>query len=262
MERELVGETNSLVSIVVPLYNGEDFIKSTIYTVFKQTYRNWELVIVDDCSTDNSYKIVNDLARGDSRIRLFKQSSNQGAANARNRAVKESRGKYIAFLDSDDIWNKDKLEKQLNFMEKYNYPITCTYYGKINEDGKNLNHTMKSPQKISYNYLLTHGIGNSTVIYDQEYVGKTYIPNIRKRNDYLMWLKIIKKTEYIHCLPKELAFHRLRENSISSKKLGLVKYQWRIYRKYERLSVIKSLFIMMIIVTNSLITKISLYGRY
>lgn len=250
-----------LVSIIMPLYNASNYIGNTIKCIQAQTYCNWELIVVDDLSTDNSAELVSKFASQDSRIKLFKQNKNQGAAMARNRAVKESNGKFLAFLDSDDIWVPDKLTRQINFMKTNNQSFTCSYYGKIDEDGNNLHYTVKAKRIVTYNRLLLHNIGNSTVIYNKEVLGKTYIPNIRKRNDYLMWLTVIKKAQRIICIPEVLTFHRLRAESLSSKKMSLFKYHWLIYRKYEKLSLLKSISVLGIISFNSLRAKIFLFSR-
>ena len=232
-----------LVSIILPMYNSEKYIQETIRSVENQTYNNWELIIVDDHSSDNSVSIVEKIRINDDRIRLFCQSENLGTALARNRAIAESEGRFLAFLDSDDIWKANKLEKQLTFMHRDERPFTCTYYGKIDGSGKNLHHVVKSPKVLTYWGLLLYGVGNSTVIIDRNFFGKPSVPNIKKRNDYVLWLKIIKKSSTIYCLRQELSFHRLRQGSLSSHKVELLKYNWLVYRKYENLSLLSSLFI-------------------
>lgn len=251
-------DQTKLVSIIMPLYNGQDFLLDTIKSVQIQTYKNWELIIVDDKSTDNSVAIVIEEKAKDSRIRLYEQKVNQGAAIARNRAIKESNGSYLAFLDSDDIWKANKLSSQLGYMVSNGISFSCTYYGKINTVGDNIGLLIRAPRIMDYNKLLLHSPGNSTVIYNVEKLGKTYIPNIRKRNDYLMWLKVIKKAKTISCLEEELSFHRLRENSLSFNKSTLLKYHWKIYRDYEGLSYTRSIYILSIFIINSIKTKVEL----
>ncbi len=230
-----------LISIITPTYNCAKFIGVTIESVMKQTYENWEMIIVDDASTDNTEEIVR--RYDDKRIKYVKLEKNSGAAIARNKAMKLAQGKYMAFLDSDDIWKENKLEKQINFMEEHNYNITCTAYEKVDEEGKVLNKILKPKEKADYNrILLDCPVGNSTVIYNVEALGKFEVPNIRKGNDDALWLKMLKKEKYIYGLEEVLMQYRVRNNSISSNKLQLVKYYWYKYRKIEKLSILRSIF--------------------
>ncbi len=232
-----------LVSIIMPTYNCGKFIQETIESVIAQTYKNWELIIVDDCSKDNTKEIVEKLIKTDSRICYYKLEKNQGAAIARTKSMEMAKGKYMAFLDSDDLWKEDKLEKQLKFMEENNYNFTCTSYEQIDEDGKELDKVINPKQKADYNrILLDCPVGNSTVMYNVEKLGKFKVPNIRKRNDDALWLQILKKEKYIYGMNEVLMQYRIRQNSISSNKLDLVKYHWELYRKVEHLSVSRSIF--------------------
>lgn len=229
-----------LVSIIMPAYNIGNFISITIDSVIAQTYQNWELIIVDDCSTDNTADVIKFYMLKEPRIKYYKLEKNSGAAIARNRAVDLATGKYLAFLDSDDVWFPDKLSKQINFMKINNYNFTCTSYNKIDEEGNDLNHIIKARVKIDYETLLKKSVGNSTVIYNAEKLGKFKIPDIQKRNDYVMWLKVIKKAKYIYGMEETLSSHRIRTGSLSRKKTDLVGYHWEVYRKIENLSLIKS----------------------
>ena len=229
-----------LVSIIMPAYNSEDFIAEAIETVRKQTYENWELIIVDDQSSDITYQIIKDYSIEDTRIKQDQLEVNSGAASARNRAVELAKGTFIAFLDSDDLWRPNKLELQINFMIENDYAFTSTDYDKIDDEGKSLNHTVKSFPKLDYDGLLRECPGNSTVIYNAEKLGKYKIPQIKKRNDYLMWLQVIKKSKDLYGLQETLTSHRIREGSLSNNKITLVKYHWKIYRTIENLSVYKS----------------------
>lgn len=230
------------VSIIMPAYNCEKFIKKAVGSVQKQTYTDWELLIVNDCSSDGTVDIINSMSADDSRIKLFHNSKRSGAAATRNKAVKNATGKYIAFLDSDDVWTSDKLEKQIGFMEKNGYCFTCTSYDKIDEND-NKSGVVIPAVSVDYEGLLRRCPGNSTVIYNAEKLGKFSVPLIKKRNDYLMWMQVIKKAKKIHGLNEVLSSHRIVSNSISSKKMTLVKYHWIVYRKYEKLSVIKSAYL-------------------
>lgn len=232
---------DKLVSIIMPTYNCAKFIGKTIESVIAQTYENWELIIVDDCSKDNTEEVVSKYK--DNRIKYHKLENNSGAAVARTEAMKKARGSYMSFLDSDDLWKKDKLEKQLEFMNKNNYNFTCTEYEQIDEEGNKLNKVIKVKKRADYNrILLDCPVGNSTVMYNVEKLGKFEVPNIRKRNDDALWLQILKKEKYIYGMPDILMEYRIRSNSISSNKLSLVKYHWQLYREIEHLSVFRSVF--------------------
>lgn len=232
---------DKLVSIIMPTYNCAKFIGKTIESVIAQTYENWELIIVDDCSKDNTEEVVSKYK--DNRIKYHRLKNNSGAAVARTEAMKKARGSYMAFLDSDDLWKKDKLEKQLEFMNKNNYNFTCTEYEQIDEEGNKLNKVIKVKKRADYNrILLDCPVGNSTVMYNVEKLGKFEVPNIRKRNDDALWLQILKKEKYIYGMPDILMEYRIRSNSISCNKLSLVKYHWQLYRKIEHLSVFRSVF--------------------
>ena len=232
---------DKLVSIIMPTYNCAKFIGKTIESVIAQTYENWELIIVDDCSKDNTEEVVSKYK--DNRIKYHRLENNSGAAVARTEAMKKARGSYMSFLDSDDLWKKDKLEKQLEFMNKNNYNFTCTEYEQIDEEGNKLNKLIKVKKRADYNrILLDCPVGNSTVMYNVEKLGKFEVPNIRKRNDDALWLQILKEEKYIYGMPDILMEYRIRSNSISSNKLSLVKYHWQLYREIEHLSVFRSVF--------------------
>ena len=230
-----------LVSIIMPTYNCGSFIKKTIESVLNQTYKNWELIIVDDCSKDNTEEVVKKIK--DKRIKYYKLKQNSGAAVARTESMKKAKGYYMAFLDSDDLWYPEKLEKQIKFMEDNNYDFTCTAYEQIDEKDNLLEKIIKVKKKANYNrILLDCPVGNSTVMYNVDKLGKFEVPNIRKRNDDALWLQIIKKAKYIYGMDDILMKYRIRSNSISSNKLSLVKYHWQLYREIEHLSVIRSAF--------------------
>lgn len=233
-------KNEELVSIIMPAYNCEDFIGITLDSVINQTYENWEVIVVDDCSTDNTAEVVQEYRRKDNRIKYHKLEKNSGAAVARNKAVDLATGKYMAFLDSDDVWFPEKLTKQISFMEKNNYGFTCTSYSKIDEQGDNLNRTIVAQTRRDYDGVLKTCPGNSTVIYNAEKLGKFKIPDIKKRNDYVMWLQVIKKDKYLHGIAEPLGSHRIRTESISSNKKSLIGYHWKVYRDIENLSLLKS----------------------
>ncbi|EHK2400592.1 glycosyltransferase family 2 protein [Clostridium perfringens] len=219
-----------LVSIIMPSYNTAKYISETIESVQSQTYPFWELIIVDDCSTDNTDEVVKPYLLDD-RIRYLKNESNSGAAISRNRALREARGRWIAFLDSDDVWLAEKLERQLNFMIKNNYKFTYTDY-RIRLNGEWMPYINIGPKKITklklYNYCYFSTI---TVIYDREYVGLIQIADLKKNNDYAMWFQIIEKTP-CYRFPECLSYYYRHNNSISSgNKLRLIKHHYIMYRK-------------------------------
>ena len=233
---------NEKVSIIMPAYNCERFIAEAIQSVQAQTYTSWELIIVDDCSTDHTRTIIDQFAHKDKRIIFLKNEKNSGAAAARNKAIETASGRYMAFLDGDDVWMPTKLEKQLEFMISNNYVFTCTDYLKIDEQSKKLDEIVPALD-ANYHEMLKRCPGNSTVIYDSNTLGKFTVPEMRNREDYVMWLNVIKKAGTLHGIHELLSCHRIGMQSLSSNKFRLVKYHWIIYRNIERLSWIKSLYL-------------------
>lgn len=235
--------SEKLVSIITPTYNCAKFIARTLDSVQAQTYQNWEMIIVDDRSQDNTKEIVEGYMKNDPRIQYYLLDVNSGAAVARTTAMSLAKGAYMAFLDSDDIWMPDKLERQIKWMQENDYAFSCTAYEQIDEEDNFLGKTIKTLKKTDYNRLLLDcPVGNSTVMYDVEKMGKFEVPNIRKRNDDALWLQMLKKEKYIWGMPDVLMKYRIRQNSISSNKLKVIKYHWILYRDIEHLSVIRSAF--------------------
>ena len=232
-----------LVSIIMPNYNGEEYLRETIDSVIAQTYQNWELIFVDDCSTDNSVEIVK--SYNDSRIKVICNEANSGAAVSRNRAIEAAIGRWMAFLDSDDLWNPSKLMDQLAFMKDTECSFSFTHYFFDRDDG---NLTEFSPKKDVYDYktILKHCyIACPTVIYDVEALGKVYMPtDAIKREDFGCWLSILKRGVNAHCLHKALTTVKIHAGSVSYNKTSMIKYQWAVYRKVEKISVIKSMYYM------------------
>lgn len=229
---------DELVSIIMPTYNCGQFISDTIKSVQEQTYQNWELIIVDDCSCDNTQKIIKERFGNDSRIQYHCLSVNSGAAVARTMAMKLAKGSYMAFLDSDDLWIPQKLETQLKFMKRNHYNFTCTAYQKINESGDFIKKIVRCLPRTDYHRLLLDcPVGNSTVMYNVSSMGKFQVPDIRKRNDDALWLQMLKKEKYIYGYPRVMTYYRVRKHSLSRNKLSLVKYHWTLYRKIEHLSI-------------------------
>lgn len=231
-----------LVSIITPSYDSEKFISDTIQSVLNQTYKNWEMIIVDDCSPDNSNKVIEKYCKQDNRIKLIKLEKNSGPAIARNRGIKEAKGRYIAFLDSDDMWLPYKLETQVKFMQQNNVSLCYSSYFLIDENSKKIGNFIIPKEKVNYKDLLkTCIIGNLTAIYDCKKIGKVYMENVG-HEDYTLWLKILKKVDFAHGTKTPLAKYRLHTKSISKNKMKAAIWQWNIYRKIEKLSLIKSLY--------------------
>ena len=231
---------NDLVTIIMPSYNTAEFITDTINSVLNQTYTNWELLIVDDCSTDNTDEIVSSFK--DERIKYFKNDKNSGAAISRNKALREAKGKWIAFLDSDDLWFPEKLEKQIKFMETNNYYFSYTDYERIDEESKSLNIYCSGPNVVTrrkmYHYCYP---GCLTVMYDSKKIGLIQIKDIKKNNDYAMWLQICKKAN-CYLLNENLAKYRIRKKSISHDKLSKkLKSHYDLYHICDEKSVFVSL---------------------
>ena len=225
------------VSIIMPAYNCRDYIEDSIRSVLRQTYANWELIIVDDCSTDGTAELIQTYSGIDARIRPIYFSENRGTSVARNAAIELAEGKYLAFLDSDDLWEPDKLEKQLNFMKEHNAVFTCTSYRKIDENGQALNVVVKALPKADYWKCLYYGnsIGNSTAMLNVDLLGKVYCPDIKKRNDFALWLRVLKKGQKVIGIQEVLASYRVRKSSLSYNKFKLIKYQWQLYHGIEKL---------------------------
>ena len=235
-----------LISIITPMYNSNDFVGNTINSVLAQTYQNWELIIIDDASNDGSVKIAESFAVKDERIKLIKLDANKGPAAARNKGIKEASGRYIAFLDSDDLWYEEKLNKQLNFMKQNHYAFTYTGFEKINETGKVIGAIIPYKKEVCYYDLLkSNHIGCLTAMIDLEILGhKMYMPNIKKRQDHGLWLDVLKIIDNAYCLHEILGQYRIRKGSISINKIDNIKYQWELYRNIEKLNIVKSFYYM------------------
>lgn len=226
-----------LVSIITPSYNSSRFVTETIKSVQAQTYSNWELLITDDCSKDNSVEMIEAFVQSDARIKLFSLKTNVGAANARNNSLLHIKGKYIAFLDSDDLWLPDKLERQIAFMEEHGYTFTMTNYDIIDENGVPTNKTIRVPCRLTYcQYLRNTIIGCLTVIIDREKTGDFRMPVIRSSHDMALWLLIMRRGFNVYGLNETLSTYRLVSTSNTAKKWEAAKDVWRVYRHFEKLS--------------------------
>lgn len=228
-----------LVSIIVPTYNDEKYISETINSILSQTYKNFEIIVVDDCSTDKTVVILDSF--NDPRIRIFKNSSNMGTAYSRNLAIRESKGEYIAFLDGDDLWDVNKLEHQLDFMEKNGYVFSYTNFVTFSEE-HNKRYVISGPKKVTHkDFIRTAYVGCLTVMYKKSVCPDLQIPsNIRKRNDYALWLLLSKNCD-CYLLNENLSYYRLRSGGISRvKKSKLFKYHILVFKEGMHFSSFKA----------------------
>lgn len=232
---------NPSVSIITANYNSSNFIVDTIESVLNQTYVDWEWFIIDDCSTDDSVEIIKKYQ--DSRINLIALKENQGAAIARNYGIDNASGRYIAFIDSDDIWLPNALEERINFLKNNNEEAIYTSYKRVDE---NLTPCLKdfvAEDHVTYKRLLLNcPIFISTLIYDTKRIGKLYIPNVHRREDYAMILNLSKKIENIRAIQSPLVIYRIRQNSYSRNKWLMFKLQFLVYYNFLNLSLYKSLY--------------------
>jgi teichuronic acid biosynthesis glycosyltransferase TuaG len=226
-----------LVSIITPAYNCEKYIAECIDSVINQTYKNWEMIIVDDCSTDDTCAVVERFSSSDPRIRLIRRTENGGPARTRNTALKAANGRYIAFLDSDDLWLPKKLERQLAFMEIKGAALSYTQYRRFTEDSKQPGPLISVPSFFTYRQLLQNtGIACLTVIIDTKFTGPIEMPLVQ-HEDYALWLKILKRGIVAQGLMEDLARYRITETSVSGNKVKSAIWVWRIYRDIEKLSI-------------------------
>lgn len=236
---------NDLVSIIMPSYNCGKYVEQTILSVQAQTYQNWEIIFVDDCSIDDTIKLVSVLRGQDSRIKLIKNPVNSGAAVSRNTALREAKGRWIAFLDSDDLWEPTKLEKQVRFMEENGYAFSYTEYQEMDADGNLTGVTISGPKHVTkrgmYNFCWP---GCLTVMYDVTKIGLIQIEDIKKNNDYAMWLKVCKNAD-CYLLSEVLAtYRRGRTGSVSTHGITtMIGWHYKLWREAEKKSVIASLWL-------------------
>lgn len=239
------------VSIIMPTFNSEKYIEDAIASVTAQTYTDWELLIVDDASLDRTVEVAKRYADSDKRISVFRLNINGGPAQARNVGLQHASGEFVAFLDSDDLWMPEKLEKQLDYIDSIKTTdekclFCCTAYELINENGTSRNVVVRPPEIIGYWKALFLGnpIGNLTALYNRKKIGDIQVPLIRKRNDFALWLIILRQSYKCYGMQDVLAKHRVRKGSVSANKLALIKYQWELYRHVERQPLVVSFWAM------------------
>jgi teichuronic acid biosynthesis glycosyltransferase TuaG len=236
--------TYGFVSIIVPVFNAEKYIRATMDSVRNQTYKDWELLLVEDCGQDGCRRIINKYIEetGDDRIRLICQPENKGAARARNRGLSEAAGRYIAYVDADDLWEKDKLEKQLAFMKENDAAFCFTGYEFADEDGKGIGKIVRVPFKMEYKDALKNTtIFTSTVMFDTEKISrdKLEMPVI-KSEDTALWWKVLREGYTAFGLDENLVKYRRAGRTLSSNKLEAVRRIWNLYRKSEHMGIIRS----------------------
>ncbi|SDH54075.1 Glycosyl transferase family 2 [Chryseobacterium taeanense] len=231
-----------LVSIITPSYNSAEFIEETIHSVFSQTYTNWEWLITDDLSRDNTVEILQKYP--DLRIKLKVLKQNGGAGNARNKSLERAQGRYIAFLDSDDLWYPEYLETMINYMQENNAELVYCNYSRCDE------YTMQPVLKdfeadtiVTFSNLLkTCRLAPVSTMYDTQRVGKFFFPVKSKREDHVMWLNLLKEIPKGYPIQRTLAKYRMRENSVSRKKKNIIKDQYLVYKDFMGYSTVKSLY--------------------
>ena len=246
-----------LVSIITPVYNAERFLSDTIKSVQNQTYKNWEILLIDDCSKDNSAQIIKEFQKYDNRIKYIKLKKNSGASVSRNEGIRNAKGRFIAFVDSDDIWKPEKLEVQVKYMLENNLGFTFTSYRYMKENGELTNKIAKAPSKINYNGLLKNTIiGCSTVVIDREIVDYFEMPLVRRGQDTATWLQILRKEKYAYGIEQDLVNYRLVGESLSSNKIIALKRTWNTYRNVEKLGLLKSSYVFCFYVFNAIKKRI------
>lgn len=232
--------TQPLVSVIMPSYNSEGTIAESIKSVISQTYTNWEIIVVDDKSTDGTWTILKRFSEQYPNIHIFQNDMNRGAGASRNLAIEKAQGRFIAFLDSDDLWTEDKLSEQIAFMLNNNYALTYTHYSRFNSEEEIS--VVTAPDSTTYKKLLySNVIGCLTAVYDAQTLGKRYMPLIRKRQDMGLWLDILKDTPAAYCLKEPLAYYRVGVG-MSANKIKILSYQWRFYRDVAKLNFFRAIF--------------------
>ena len=236
-------ENQPLVSVIMPCYNMASFVSDSIKSVINQTYLHWELLIVDDASTDETVNIIESYAQTDSRIKFAIKKQNSGISDTRNQCIQMAKGLFLAFLDADDIWHPEKLEKQLSFMMAKNVGFTYSTDDWIDEDGKVLNKFINTIGNLDYKtYLRNTIIGCSTVMVNKTMTGDIVVPKFRTSEDTATWLNILKKGLLAYAIEESLVSYRIRRKSASSNKLKAAADLWKVYRQNEKLPFFEALY--------------------
>ena len=236
----------ALVSIITPAYNSAKFIAETIQSVQNQTHQIWEMLIVDDGSSDATEAIVQSFLDKDKRIKFYKLALNSGPAVARNTAIEKASGDFMTFIDADDIWFPTFIENSIKTIQETKIPFVFSSYKRSNEHMEFVYSDFIVPQKVSYSDILkSNSISCLTAFVDVKTLGKKYMPLIRKRQDMGLWLNYLKVIPFAYGIQETQAIYRIRQNSLSRKKSDLVKYQWQFYREVEKLHIFQASYYMM-----------------
>ncbi|MGG7034890.1 MAG: glycosyltransferase family 2 protein [Flavobacterium sp.] len=234
-----------LVSIITPSYNSEKYISDTVQSVLNQTHENWELIIVDDCSSDTTVAVIKEICESESRIKLFPLQKNIGPAKSRNIGIEHASGKYLTFLDADDLWFPEFIENSILNINKSGIPFVFSSYKRSNEKLEFVYSDFIVPEKVTYTDILkTNSISCLTAFLDIERLGKKKMPNILKRQDMGLWLQYLKEIPFALGIKEPRAIYRIRQNSLSRNKKNLVKYQWQFYREVEKLNFFQTVYYM------------------
>ncbi len=237
---------NGLVSIITPTYNSAKYIAETYESVREQTHENWEWIIIDDGSTDETETIVSTFIEKDKRIQFYKLAQNSGPAIARNTGIEKAKGSFMTFLDADDIWFPTFIENSIATIKETAIPFVFSSYKRSNENLEFVYSDFIVPQKVSYTDILkSNSISCLTAFLDIKTLGKKFMPIIRKRQDMGLWLQYLKEIPYAYGIQEPQAIYRIRENSLSRKKSDLIKYQWQFYREVEKLNIFQSIYYML-----------------
>ena len=235
-------EAQPLVSVIMPCYNMEKYVADSIASVVRQTYPPWELLIVDDASTDGTVEIAKNLCNNDDRIHFEVKAKHSGIADTRNLCIQMAKGRFLAFLDADDIWHPEKLETQVRFMLENHVGFTYSTYDWIDEEGNTLNKSINTIGHLDYEtYLRNTIIGCSTVVVDKTIVGEVVVPRFRTSEDTATWLDILKQGHLAYAIDQPLVSYRIRRRSASSNKLKAAADLWKVYRRHEKIPFFKAL---------------------
>ena len=234
-----------MVSIICAAYNCAKYLPKTIESVQTQVYQNWELIVVNDCSTDSTLEVAEAYAEKDKRVKVISNPENVGPAKTRNNGIKAAEGKYLAFLDGDDFWEPDFISTSIDFLKSEGQVFCFASYYRVDEVLDPLYEPFIVPEKVNYESILrTCPISCLTAFIDIEQTGKYYMPDIEKRQDYGLWLNILKDVDFAYGIKKPLATYRIRKGSVSRNKWKAMYYVWKVYRDVEKINLFKSMYLL------------------
>lgn len=234
---------NDLVSVILPVYNSEKYLRETIDSILQQSYKELEIIIVNDNSTDSSEEIIFEYQKKSTKIKYIKQIKNQGVAVARNTAIEKSTGRFLAFIDSDDIWYSEKLEKQIAMLVENKIGFSFTAIELIDENSCTYKSKRNVKTVVDYKYLLTNTIiATSTVVIDKNVIGSFFMPLMRSGQDYATWLSILRKGFKAYGINESLVKYRVTQHSLSNNKFKSIKQIWYIQKNYENIHFVKRLY--------------------